>query len=108
MKASMRSKIYKVIVKLDVSSGNVCSAACTCPAGIGVGGFGNCNHVGGILFGLDDFNRKGKKYAITPTSCTSNLSAWNVPRDSSSSPVTINQVVIEKMKELLVLQFYLQ
>ena len=25
MKASMRSKIYKVIVKLDVSSGNVCS-----------------------------------------------------------------------------------
>ena len=98
MKASMRSNIYKVIVKLDVSSGNVCSAACTCPAGIGVGGFGNCNHVGGVLFGLEDFYRKCLKDSITPTSCTSKLSAWNVPHDSSSSPVTIDQVVIKKMK----------
>ena len=60
VKASMRSKFYKVIIKLP-EDGNVCSAACTCPAGVSIGGFGNCNHVGGILFGLEDFNRKGLK-----------------------------------------------
>ena len=102
MKASMRSKIYKVIVKLSKSCGNICSAACTCPAGTGVGGFGNCNHVGGVLFGLEDFNRKGLKESVVdinnPTSCTSKLSAWNVPRDCSSTPVTIDQVIIKKLK----------
>ena len=57
MKASMKNILYKVLVILD-SSGNVSSAACTCPAGSGLGGFGNCNRVGGVLFALEDFNRK--------------------------------------------------
>ena len=99
MNASMRSKSYRVIVKLSRSSGNVCSAACTCPAGTGIGGFGNCNHVGGVLFGLEDFNRKGRKDLLsTNTSCTSKLSSWNVPRDNSSNPVPIDEVVVKKMK----------
>ena len=96
MKASMRSKLYKVIVKLS-SDGTVCSAACTCPAGIGIGGFGNCNHVGGVLFGLEDFNRKGLKEVPSSSSCTSKLSAWNVPRNSSSVPAPIDQVLIKKI-----------
>ena len=97
MKASMRAKIYKVIIKLSSSDGSVCSAACTCPAGVGIGGFGNCNHVGGVLFGLEDFNRRGLKSLPIPQSCTSKLSAWNIPRDSSSTPAPIDQVVIKKV-----------
>ena len=54
-KASMKNTLYKVLAVLD-SSGNVSNAACTCPAVSGLGGFGNCNHVGGVLFALEDFN----------------------------------------------------
>ena len=48
MKASMKNTLYKVLIVLD-SSDNVSNAACTCPAGSGLGDFGNCNHVGGVL-----------------------------------------------------------
>ena len=44
MKASMKNTLYKVLVVLD-SSGNVSNAACSCPAGSGLGGFGNCNNL---------------------------------------------------------------
>ena len=97
MKASMRSKLYKVIVKLCSTTGDVMSAACTSPAGVVIHGFGNCNHVGGVLFGLDDLNRRGLK-DLPSSSCTSKLSYWNVPRDCSSNPVPIEEVVINKIK----------
>ena len=48
-------------------------------AGAGLGGFCNCNHVGGVLFALEDFNRKGYQDCPEPVYCTSRLSAWNVP-----------------------------
>ena len=38
VKASMKRVVYKVILKLCNISGDVCSAACTCPAGNGLGG----------------------------------------------------------------------
>ena len=79
VKASMKTKLYKVIVKLSNKSGDVCSAACSCPAGIGLHGFGNCNHVGGVLFALEDFNRHGLQEYPSAVSCTSKLSSWNVP-----------------------------
>ena len=55
MEASIQNTMYKILVVLD-SFGNVPNAACTCPAGSGLGGFGNCNNVGGVLFELEDFN----------------------------------------------------
>ena len=51
----MQNIMYKILVVLD-SFGNVPNAACTCPAGSGLGGFGNCNHVDGVLFALEDDN----------------------------------------------------
>eukprot|EP00795_Rhopilema_esculentum_P003536 gene3536-2021_t len=72
---------------------------CTCPAGIGLGGFGNCNHIGGVLFALEDFNRKGLQQSPDPVSCTSKLSAWNVPSASTQNlnPEPIDKVVIQKI-----------
>ncbi len=99
MKVSMKSTMYKVLVVLDNNSGDVCCAACTCPAGSGVFGLGNCNHVGGVLFALEDFNRKGYQKCPPPVSCTSKLSAWNVPASFVSvSPATIDEVVIKKIR----------
>ena len=101
VKASMRKKLYKVILQLSNKSGDVCAAACTCPAGIGIGGFGNCNHVGGVLFALEDFNRRGLQEYPSAVSCTSKLSAWNVPNSSalkSFNPAPIDEIIIKKIK----------
>ena len=98
-KASMKSTLYKIVIKLCSSSGDVYLAACTCPAGTGVEGNGNCNHVGGVLFALEDFNRSGFQDSLTTISFASKLSAWNVPRDSSSDPVPIDAVIIKKIME---------
>ena len=63
-------------------------------------GVGNCNHIGGVLFALEDFNRKGLQQYPDPVSCTSKLSAWNVPSASTRNlnPEPIDKVVIEKIK----------
>ena len=96
MKASIKNILYKILVVLD-SSGNVSNAACTCPGGSGLGGFGNCNHVGGVLFALEEFNRKGLHQSKEPVSCTLKLSAWNVP-SSSVAPASIDEIVLQKIK----------
>ena len=86
VEASMKKNLYKVMAKLSSESGDVCSAACSCPAGIGLGGFGICNHVGGFLFlpfALEDFKRHGLQEFPSPVSYASQLSAWNVPKSSS-------------------------
>ena len=72
---------------------------CTCPAGAGLGCFGNCNHIGGVLFALEDFNRKGYQDCPEPVSCTSKLCAWNVPTSFVSvAPKSIDETVIRKIK----------
>ena len=53
--------------------------------------------VGGGLFALDDFNRKGLHQSKEPASCTSQLSAWNVP-SSSVAPASIDEIVLKKIK----------
>eukprot|EP00795_Rhopilema_esculentum_P009942 gene9942-18554_t len=99
MKASMKNTLYKVLVILLNTSGDVCCAACTCPAGAGLGRFGNCNHVRGVLFALEDFNRKGYQDCPEPVSCTSKLSAWNVPTSFVAvSPVSIDETVIKRIR----------
>eukprot|EP00795_Rhopilema_esculentum_P005741 gene5741-10998_t len=65
----MNKCLYKVISQLSVKSGDVCSAACTCPAVIGLRGFGNCNHVGGVFFALEDFNRRGLREEMMDNYC---------------------------------------
>eukprot|EP00795_Rhopilema_esculentum_P003488 gene3488-1870_t len=98
MKASMKNTLYKVLVVLDNSTGDVSCAACTCPAGVGLGGFGKCNHVGGVLFALEDFNRKGYQECPEPVSCTSTLSAWNVPSSTKVVPLPIDEMIIAKIR----------
>ena len=98
MKASMKSTLYIVLLVLD-RSGIVSCAACTCPAGAGISGLGNCNHVGGVLFALEDFNRKGYKNCPEPVSCTSKLAAWNFPSSFASvSPASFDEVLIKKIR----------
>ena len=48
---------------------------------------------------MEDFNRKGYQDCPEPVSCTSRLSAWNVPASLVSvNPASIDQTVIRKIK----------
>ena len=58
VKPVMKNKCYNVIIKFIRESADVIAAACTCPAGSSVKCLGKCNHVGAIVFALEDFNRK--------------------------------------------------
>ena len=70
----MKRTLHENFLKLSNTSHSVLSAACTCPARIGLGGFGNCNYAGAVLAALEDFNRKGLQKCPELVSCTSMLS----------------------------------
>ena len=59
VKPSMKKNYYKVILKFSYHLADVCAVACTCPAGTGTNFMGRCNHIGAILFLMEDFNWKG-------------------------------------------------
>ena len=42
-----------------IPSCDVLRAACTCHAGLGLQGKGKCSHVGGVIFAMEDFSRRG-------------------------------------------------
>ena len=77
--------LYNVIVKFITESADVVAAACTCPAGSSVKCLGKRNHVGAILFALEDFSRKNLKTFVEPT------------RDSSTNPTPIEKTLVKKL-----------
>ena len=94
----MNNKCYKVIVKFIRESEDISVAACTCLAGSSIKCLGKCNHVGAILFALEDFNRKDLKAYVKSFTCTSQLLKWNVPHDSSTNPAPIDKTHNKKIK----------
>ena len=50
---SMKKSPYRVVVEFR-SQSDVSRAVCTCPAGLGSQGKGRCNHIGGVLFALQN------------------------------------------------------
>ena len=77
---------------------DVSRAACTCPAGLGSQGKGKCNHIGGVLFALEDFTRRGLQKHPEPLSCTLRLSVWVVPRNQSVAAKPLDQILIRKIR----------
>jgi len=59
---------------------------------------GKCNHVGGVLFALEDFIRRHLRQHLEPLSCTSCLSVWIVPRNQSVGAKPLDQVLIRKIR----------
>ena len=79
---SMKKTPYRVVIEFSPTC-DVLRAACTCPAGLGLQGKGKCNHVGGVLFAIEDFSRRGLQQNPEPLTCISRLSVWIVPRNQS-------------------------
>ena len=92
----MKNWCYNIIGKRIRESEDII-AACTCPAGSGINCLRKCNHVGTILFVLEDFNGKKLKTFAEPLTCTSQLLKWNVPRDSSTNPSPFDKTLVKKI-----------
>ena len=58
LKYSMKNKFHKVLGKFIRESEDFTAAACTGPVESSAICLGKYNHVGAILFALEDFNRK--------------------------------------------------
>ena len=86
---------YQVVVEFSPTC-DVLRAACTCPAGLGLQGKGKCNHIGGVLFAMEDFIRRGLQNHPEPLTCTSRLSVWVVPRNQSvaAKPLTTTTTIL--------------
>ncbi|KAK3092814.1 hypothetical protein FSP39_007483 [Pinctada imbricata] len=93
--ASMKHERYKVRAIFD-SDGDIKLAACECPAGIGVKGLGKCNHVGGLLFAINDFHTKGLHSKTNKVSCTSRLNEWIVPRNLTVAAKPLSQINLNR------------
>ena len=94
---SMKKTPYRVVVEFSPQC-DILRATCTCPAGLGLLGKGKCNHVGGVLFALEDFTRQGLQQYPEPLSCTSRLSVWVVPRNQSVAAKPLDQILIRKIR----------
>ena len=66
-------------------------ALCSCPAGLA----GCCNHVGGLLYALDDFVRCGLREEAGKA-CTEKLMQWNRPHSAHVKPRRVTGVHLKK------------
>ena len=94
---SMKKTPYRVVIEFSPTC-DFLRAACTCPAGLGLQGKGKCNHVGGVLFAIEDFSRRGLQQNPEPLTCTSRLSVWVVPRNQSVASKPLDKVLIRKIR----------
>ena len=94
---SMKRTPYRVVVEFSPTC-DVLRAACTCSTGLGLNGKGKCNHVGGVLFAIEDFIRRGLQNNPEPLTCTSRLSVWVVPRNQSVAAKPLDKVSIRKIR----------
>lgn len=68
------------------------------PSRRGLNGYGRCNHVGGVIFAIEDFSRNELQSNTEPVSCTSRLCGWNVPRNMKTDPKPVDKIVIQKIR----------
>ena len=54
--------------------------------------------MGGVLFALEDFTRRGLQKHPEPLSCTSRLSVWVVPRNQCVAAKHLDQILIRKIR----------
>ena len=94
---SMKKTPYRAILEFSPTY-DVLRAACTCPAGLGLRGKGKYNHIGGVLFAIEDFIRRGLQNNSEPLTCTSRLSVWVIPRNQSVAAKPIDKVLIRKIR----------
>ena len=88
-KTSMKKEKREVQVSISRISRIITKATCTCPAGKS----SYCNHVMALLLELADYSLTSVPEEI---SCTSRLSQWVIPGDSSAVKAPVIDTVVQK------------
>ncbi|XP_052759884.1 uncharacterized protein LOC128246165 [Mya arenaria] len=89
-----KSPEYQPWILLSKVTGCIHSAFCNCPAGEGE----CCNHIGALLYGLEDLTRK-KTLAPTSKPCAwNNFSMLSAPRKRKLSPRKSEDLMFSKKK----------
>ena len=94
---SMKKTPHRDVIEFSPTCDVLC-AACTCPAALGLQGKGKCNHVGGVLFAIEDFSRRGLQQNPEPLTSTSRLPVWIVPGNQSVAVKPLDQALIRKIR----------
>ena len=76
---------------------DVLHAACTSPPGLGLQGKRKCNHIGGVLFAIEEFIHRGLQNNPELLTCTSRLSVWVAPCNQSVAAKPVGKVLIRKI-----------
>ena len=98
---SMNAKeTYKWLIKFSEEH-EIVYTACCCPAGLGLGNLGHCNHIGAILFANADYTKNCQDEE--GASCTSKPSTWNVPKRSSTATPIDKAAIISVIWGLLLM-----
>jgi len=93
---SIRKTPYRVVVEFTPHCDILCATS-TCPAGLGLLGKGKFNHVGCLLFALEDFIRRHLRQHPEPLSWSS-VCVWAVPWNQSVGAKPLDQVLIRKIR----------
>ena len=94
---SMKKTPYRAFLEFSPTC-DVLSAACTYPSGLDFQGKGKCNHIGGVLFAIEDFIRRSIQNNPKPLISTSRLSVWVVPHNRIVAAKPIDKVLIRKIQ----------
>ena len=86
-----KDRIYKLLMRLEASSGDIQFANCGCIAGRGPKA--SCKHIACICYALEEFVRIfiSDSEALT-LSCTDKLMQWNQPRKRKVSPKRMDEI----------------
>lgn len=79
---STKKTPYRVVMECAHTC-DVLRAAGMCPAGLGLQGKGNANHIRGVLFAIKDLSWRGLKQNPEPLTCTFRFTAWLIPHNQS-------------------------
>ena len=86
-----KDRIYKLMMRLEASSGDIQFANCGCIAGRGPKA--SCKHIASLCYALEEFVRIFISDSEAPTlSCTDKLMQWNQPRKRKLSPKRIDEI----------------
>ena len=83
--------LYKINFMMD-SNGEIISATCGCPAGVGP--TASCKHISALCYALEEFCRI--KELRSPRSCTSELQKWNQPRKRKLDACAVDEITFVK------------
>ena len=79
--------VYRITLSVN-SKGQIETATCECPAGVGP--TGRCKHVCALCYALEEFCRIKK--LRSPKSCTSELQKWNQPRKRKLDACAVDNI----------------